>query len=250
MKEKIDLTIIVPSRNEEMVIEKSLITLSNKVKTPHKIIVVDDSIDDTKKVIRGYMKKHKNVALLNDRPRIKSFGNGLLRGYNNTKTEYFVVFMADMSDKAETINKMYKEINKGYDIICGSRYMKGGVKIGGPKMQNFFSKWICKALHIFIGIPTKDASNAFKMYRKSVLKKEMFNKKAGVEASMEIVIQAYFFGAKIREIPTIWVGRKKGTSKFKSLERSPKYLRIFLWSLMYNLKKRLGMDYQKVVPWN
>ena len=56
--------------------------------------------------------------------------------------------MADLSDKLEIIDAMYKKAKtENYDIICGSRYMKGGKQIGGPKFKGFLSKMAGKSLH-------------------------------------------------------------------------------------------------------
>jgi len=47
--------------------------------------------------------------------------------------------MADLCDDLSTIKKMLDKMNEGYDIVCGSRYIKGGVRLGGSKIKGFFS---------------------------------------------------------------------------------------------------------------
>ena len=58
---------------------------------------------------------------------------------------------------------------------------------------------------------------------------------------MEITLQAFFKEAKIADVPTTWRGRKVGKSKFKILQRAPKYSRIYLWTLENSLRKKLGI---------
>ncbi|MEK6575481.1 MAG: glycosyltransferase family 2 protein, partial [Chloroflexota bacterium] len=70
--------------------------------------------------------------------------------------------MADLCDDISTINLMLDKATEGYDIICGSRYMLGGKKIGGPVLKSLFSKFYGMTLNFFIGIPTNDIANAFK----------------------------------------------------------------------------------------
>ncbi len=234
-----EITIIIPSRNEENVIIKTLDKLAKEVITPHQILIIDDSTDKTAEKVRQYSLKYPEVSLIKGDPNKKSFARALAVGFKKAKTKAVVVVMADLCDDPKTIDKMYDKFQKGWDIVCGSRYMKGGKKIGGPIIQALFSYLICKILYLFSGIPTQDVSNAFKMYRLDALRKIKFNLSGGVETSMEITLQAFFNGAKITEIPTIWKGRVFGQSKFSILHRSPKYAQIIFWTLGKSIRKTL-----------
>lgn len=246
MQKKIKLTIIIPARNEEGIIAKTLDEIYKKVKVPFKVLVVDDmSVDGTSLIVKNYIKTHKNVELIKTSINKNGFSAALEKGIKNVKTDYFVVVMADLSDKPTTINKMYELIQGRWDLVCGSRYAKGGKKIGGPKLQGFFSKLVCISLHKLIGIPTADVSNAFKMYKKKALKRVSFNSESGVEASMEIVLQCFFNEAKIVDLPTTWKGRTVGKSKFKILWRAPRYFRIYIWSLENALRKMFKIPRKK-----
>lgn len=233
-----ELTIIIPARDEEDVVLKTLKTIDKKVKVPHKVVVVNDfSEDGTEKVIEEYSKKNNSVIAIRNTPRRKGFAGALQTGIEIVDEGAVVIVMADSCDDPNTINLMYKKLQEGWDAACGSRYMKGGRKTGGPRLQGFFSNLVCWSLHRLTGIPTKDTSNAFKMYRREVLDNVVFNPESGVEASMEIVLQTYFNGAKITEIPTSWEGRKVGQSKFKMLQRTPRYFRIFCWAIENSIRK-------------
>lgn len=225
------LSIIIPSRNEEKGILKTLGALEKYVKTPHQIIIVDDSMDDTEKIIREYSRKYKGIIFIKGDRNNKSFARGLKLGFARADTNVGVVVMADLCDDPKLIDKMYLKILNGYDIICGSRYMKGGKKVGGPWLQGILSFIVCRLVNFITGIPTKDVSNAFKMYKLPLIKKVEFCLDSGVETSMEITLQAYFNGAKITELPTVWKGRIVGESKFKFQQRFPKYFRIVLWAI-------------------
>lgn len=238
------LTIIIPAHNEEDVIISTLKDLKEQLTVQCKILVVDDhSTDKTASLVKVYSGKNKNVRLIGNYGRNRGFSSTLKLGFAIAKTEYVLAVMADLCDDPRTINKMSFLLDDGWDIICGSRYMKGGRKKDGPKLQGFFSTLVCRSLKILIGIPTHDVSNAFKAYRRSILKQVRVRNGAGVEISMEITLQAFFKGAKITEIPTYWKGRTAGQSKFKILQRSPKYARIFLWSIKNSFLKNLGLPF-------
>lgn len=238
-----DLTIIIPEFNEEGVIEKTLESLRKHVKIPHKILVVDGiSTDNTFNVVKNYSKKYKNISIIKTKPKDKKFASSIKVGFDKVKSGAVVVVMGDLCDNPKTINQMYLKLLEGWDVVCGSRYMKGGRKIGGPVLQHFLSMFVCKSLQIFTGVPTSDVSNAFKMYKKSALKGIRANPVSGVEGSMEFLFQVHFFNnVKITEVPTIWKGRKVGKSKFKILQRTPRYFRIYMWAIENSFRKWLGI---------
>lgn len=234
------LTIIIPARNEESTIIKTLERLIKQVKVPCQYIVVSDqSTDQTVSKVKKCIRKHPNVALLETTLYENGFANAIKKGFEKTRSKYVIPVMADLCDDPRTINIMYQKILEGYDIVVGSRYISGGGKSGGPKLQGVLSKAVCLSLHLLTSIPTHDISNSFKLYRKSILTNLKINKSFGVEISMDLILQAYFKGARITEMPTHWFGRTEGQSKFKIFQRFPRYLNIYLWALKERLKQLL-----------
>jgi len=82
-------------------------------------------------------------------------------------------------------------------------------------------------MHYFFGFPTHDPTNAFKMYKKSILKKLTIESDGGFEYSIELMVKAHKSGYKITEIPAVWRDRTAGKSKFKLFKWLPKYLRWY-----------------------
>lgn len=226
------LTIIIPAKHEEQSIQTVLATIAKQVKTPHQIIVVSDT-DQTDRTHEFVPKHVQLIHRINDKG---TFASALQLGLDAVTTPAVVFVMADSCDDLKNIDRMYKKIMDEFDVVCASRYAKGGKKIGGPPLQSFFSWFVCTSLRVLTGIPTHDISNAFKMYKTSVIKKIPINPKSGVELSMDIVLQAYYNGANIAEIPTIWRDRTTDKSKFKLMERTPHYLRIYLWAVYNRLR--------------
>ena len=164
------ITIVIPVKNEDGSIIQTLKSIKSKVKIPHQVIVVDGcSTDKTVQLIRNHMKKNKNVNIILTTPKTSGFKDSIDIGIDKAKTDFVVVMMGDLSDDPVTINKMYSKIKNGSDIMIGSRYMPGGAKIGEPKFQGSISRIVSRSLHLLTGIPTKDVSNPFRMYRKALL---------------------------------------------------------------------------------
>lgn len=226
------LTIIIPARNEEATIVQTLQSLIKNIHTPvHYVVVNDHSTDATEQVVNKFAQKRKDIIVVSTGKGKGGFAKALAVGFKHAKTEYVLPVMADLCDNPKTINKMLEKTNEDWDVICGSRYSPGGRKLGGPLFQGVMSRLICWSLYKLLSLPTKDVSNSFKMYRRALLNKIKINSSLGVEASMHLLLQAYFRGAKITEVPTSWIGRSTGQSKFKLLERSPRYLKIYVWAV-------------------
>jgi len=228
------VSIIVPARNEQDTIKQTLEGIFSKItfKNFEVIIVNDNSTDRTFETATGFKNKYKNLKVINNEK--KGFGTALMTGFKNAGYDYVVPVMADLCDEVSDINKMF-ELTKDYDIICGSRYMKAGKVVLAVPFKGNVSKFTGLLFNRIIGLPTKDATNAFKMYKKEIFDKIKIDND-NFSISLEIPVKAYFAGYKITEIPTKWTGRKVGKSKFKFLNQAPKYFSIFMWALKKKLK--------------
>ncbi|MCK4912541.1 MAG: glycosyltransferase family 2 protein [Candidatus Omnitrophica bacterium] len=229
------VSIVIPAFNEEECIEEVVSRLVRVLTVEHEIIVVNDhSIDNTRNKVEGLKKNYKNIALV-DNQESQGFANTLRAGFKVAKGDVVVPIMADFCDEPVTINQMYCKIEQGYDIVCGSRYMREGKKIGGPGAKTFLSSLAGKIIYI-LGIPTHDITNSFKMYKKEVI--EAIDSKAkSFEISMEIPLKAYLKGFKMTEIPTVWHSRVVGESSFKVMKLIPIYLKLYSWAIMKNFIK-------------
>lgn len=227
------LTIIIPAKHEEHSIGSVVASVQKQVKTPHRIIVVcDTDAEDQTPILVP-----KDVRVIHRINAHGTFGSALALGITATKTPYIVPVMADSCDDPADIDRMFARIRQGWDVVCASRYMNGGKKSGGPKLQSFFSGLVCMGIRLVTGVPTNDISNAFKLYKTATIKNIMIPPDTGVEASMLLTLTAYFSGANITEIPTVWTGRTLGKSKFFYTQRAPRYLRICLWALYASITR-------------
>jgi dolichol-phosphate mannosyltransferase len=224
------LSIIIPARDEEENIEETvgnLLPVINPADT--EIVVVNDhSKDNTEGVVKRMEKEHSSVRLVNNlKP--AGFASALKTGFESASGEFVIPFMADSCDNPETLPLMFEKASKGCDLVCGSRYVRGGRRIGGPFVQGLFSMFVGVTLHTLTGIQTRDVGNAFKMYRRKILLSFDLKEK-GFAVSMEACVNFFLSGYKICEVPTIWYGRKKGVSKFR-LSKTLPYVRLYLYTI-------------------
>ncbi len=231
------LNILIPVYNEAENVEKLFFEINRKVSTPHKIIIIYDfDEDNTLPVVRNIMREQNNIRLIKNKYE-RGVLNAIKTGFDTINNGVVLVVMADLSDNLDKVDEMFKKINEGYDIVCGSRYMRGGQQIGGPRIKKFLSKLAGISLHYLSGIPTHDVTNSFKMYSKEVLKDIKIESKGGFELGMEIVVKAFLKGYKITEVPSIWRDREEGKSKFRLWRWLPNYIYWYLFALI-NIKKK------------
>ena len=230
-----DISVILPVFNEGENITKQIFALEKDLKNPHEILIVYDfNEDNTIPFAQKLCKKYKTVQLVKN-----IFGRGVINavktGIKNAKGEVVVIMPADLADDPNTINRMFEKISRGYDIVCATRYSKGGKKIGGEYLKTTLSRFAGLMTPLLLGIPTTDISNGFKMYKRGVLDRIKIESAGGWEYSCEIVIKAHHSGFKIGEVPAIWRDRTRGKSKFKLLKWLPKYIRWYLYGILLRL---------------
>lgn len=224
------LSLVVPAHNEEDNIQNLINRIIQGVDIDNELVIVNDhSTDNTAKLVLESARAHKNIKLV-ENYLDKGFANALKAGFASSRGDIIVPVMGDLCDDLNTLRQMLNKIEEGFDVVCGSRYIKGGARLGGSRIKGFFSSLGGRSIHFVLGIPTNDIANAFKMYRKEVLGNIVINSK-GFEVSMEIPLKAYFLGYKITEVATVWKERVRGKSSFKVFKLLPSYLKLYAWAI-------------------
>jgi len=129
--------VMVPTYNEKENI-KTLIDeiLKLKIKNLHIVVVDDNSLDNTWKIVQEISKKNKNVHLLlrkSDKGRGSAGRDGFIYCLKHG-ADIIVEMDADMSHNPKYIPVMIKEL-KNADVILGSRRVKGSKEIGRSRFR-------------------------------------------------------------------------------------------------------------------
>ena len=232
-----NLSVIIPARNEEKNIIATLENLEKSLNINHEVVVVDDySVDSTKRIVEDLANnRYVNISIVDN---IYSAGlvSAFKTGLKASKSKIVVFLMGDSCDSISTVKDMYNKIIEGYDVVCASRYMKGGARTGGSRLKGFFSWFVGETVHFFTRIPTYDISNNFKMYRKVAIE-SIDIKSRSFESSLEILLKLYYKGYRITEVPTVWKELRKGKSNFKMFKLIFPYLKWYLWGIFMEIKK-------------
>ena len=235
------LTIFIPTKNEEKIIEKTIFFLKENLgeKFDYEILVVDDfSKDNTVSIIKKL--NFNNLKLIMNHKR--GLGSAVEVGISNSSKEYFCIYMADGSDSVIDIIKYYEIItgNKNLDAVFGSRFLNKSLIKDYPKFKLILNRIFNYLVKLLFLSRYNDFTNAFKIYRKKTLLNfypivsEHFN--IFLELPLKLISRDY----KYEIIPISWTGRVKGESKFNLSELGSKYIftLIYCWLEKNLLKKK------------
>lgn len=235
------LGIVIPVYNEAENILGALEAIAQHTPVQTTVWIVGDSEEDTTFAVL----EHFEASLVEVRPLINGFGPGALNaikwGLHSAEQSAVLVTMADLSDDMATLPHMWQHFLDGSDLVCGSRYMRGGQQLGGPFVKSVLSRIAGLSLHYMSGLPTKDVTNSFKLYSRKVLDRIDIESQGGFEVGMEIVVKAWALGFHITEVPTTWHDRTDGESRFKLVAWLPSYLKWYFHGLRVALSRRLGI---------
>ena len=133
------INIVIPVYNEGENITATLAEIAANVRNKYRIFIVYDfEEDNTLPVVKRTMQSCDNIVLLKNK-----YGTGVLNaiksGFEAVEEGVALVVMGDLSDDYGKVDAMFEKINSGYDIVCGSRYMRGGRQMKGPWLKKLLS---------------------------------------------------------------------------------------------------------------
>jgi dolichol-phosphate mannosyltransferase len=240
------LSVVIPAHNEEEHIEGTVRQLHQTLSQAgilHEILVVNDnSRDRTDDVLKQLGMEIPVLRYLNNAPP-NGFGYAVRAGLAGFRGDAVAIVMADGSDSPGDLVAFYRKLQEGYECVFGSRFIRGARVVNYPwpklalnRLANFF-------IRILFWTRYNDVTNAFKLYRRSVI--------AGVQPllayhfnlTVELPLKAIVRGYSYAVVPTAWFNRTAGVSKFRIKEMGSRYLFIVLYCYLEKYLTR--EDYRK-----
>jgi len=243
------LSIVIPARDEEGCIASTVRHLSLELKlhrVPHEIVVVDDgSTDRTWELLTELQARLPEVVpLKNDG--LHGFGRAVTYGLDRMKGDAVVIMMADESDDSRDVVRYWEELNKGWDCVFGSRFIKGGGTVDYPRIKLFINRLANLFLKTLFAIRLNDTTNAFKAYRREVIEGCQPLISPHFNLTVELPLKAIVRGFSWTVIPITWRNRRTGEAKLMMREMGSRYLFICLYVWLEKYFSR--GDYRKRNP--
>ncbi|MBI5224924.1 polyprenol monophosphomannose synthase [Candidatus Micrarchaeota archaeon] len=222
--------VVIPTFNEK----ENVVRLTSKVLAADqsiKILFVDDSSPDgTGKIEDRLAKKYKGrIYVLHRKGRGR--GSAGIAGFKmaiSLKPDCIIEMDADFSHDPKYIPQMLLLAKKGYDVIIGSRFVRGGKIPNRPWWRDALSTFANIYNWLMLGLwGIKDTSGGFKCYKRAVLEAIDFDSiiSKGYSIGPETLYKIKKAGKfKFIEFPIIFNDRNAGNSKLTIKE----YLRYIV----------------------
>ena len=190
------------------------------------IVVVDDnSPDGTSELARELGERYGNIRLMR-RPNKMGPGSAHADGYRFAKGTIIVGMDTDFSHDPNDIPRFLQRIAEGFDVVVGSRYVRGGqyeVRSFQTLKKSIASRLGNVLIHILSRVPVHDFTTSLRAIRNEVIR-NVSTESAGNSFFMEFIVKAYRKGYRTTEVPIVFKDRVIGKSKLKLGGQSLKML--------------------------
>jgi dolichol-phosphate mannosyltransferase len=186
------------------------------------LLIDDNSPDGTGRLADELRKKLPEIHVIH-RPGKLGLGTATLAAMQYAiehDYDYLLNLDADFSHPPRFIPDLLKGMSE-YDVMIGSRYVKGGGVEGGFTFKRrLMSSAINGYARLMLGLSTLDNSGAFRCYRVSKLAQIDLKRvrSRGYSFQEEILYWCKSVGCRMGETPIIFENRRSGTSKLNMRE--------------------------------
>lgn len=232
---KVVLSLVLPCYNEsehfDSSMERILFVLKNSGYSFEIILVEDKSRDNTRDVVRKFIRKHKQYtdAIFHEKNmgRGKTVSDGILKA----KGTYVGYMDIDCEVSPVYIPKFVKALEEGNDVVCGDRRYRLSVwslnRMVVSRVYSFLVRLLLRS-------PLRDTEAGYKFFkRESILSILHEVADAGWFWDTEIVIRSSLANLRISSIPVLFVRRNDKTSTVNLFPDTYNYLRKLI---MFRIK--------------
>jgi len=194
-----DLSIVLPCLNEsetlKVVIDKAQKSIL-EMKLKGEVIVADNgSVDGSQEIAQAC------GAILVNVPQ-RGYGSALIAGINNSQGKYIIMGDSDDSYAFDDLSGFIDELNKGFDLVMGNRFLGGISKGAMPFLHRYLGNPVLSWLgRLFFKVPMRDFHCGLRAFKKDSIQ-SLNLRCSGMEFASEMVVKASLNGLKIAEVPT------------------------------------------------
>lgn len=213
------LSVVIPSYNEMANLQKGtldkVLTYLSRQKYDYEVIVVDDgSTDGSREFVQKFAGENKKIRLIEGKHSGKA--GAVTTGVLSAKGDYILFTDMDQATPIEEIEKILPEIEKGFDVVIGSRQSQ---RKGAPFTRKVMAQGMITLRSMIVGLSDiHDTQCGFKMFTKKsageIFKKveKVHNGFKSIKGSsvtagfdIELLYIAESRGYSIKEVPVTWL---------------------------------------------
>ncbi len=214
--------VIIPTYNEVDNIEQLIHDIAAVAVGINIIVVDDNSPDGTSAVVSSLQKCYPHLYLIS-RSGKAGRGGAVIEGIRramNLKADYILEMDADFSHDPKDIIRFLDIIQDGYDVVVGSKHLRNSKIVGWDWKRKYLS--LCGNLfaRLMLGVPLCDYTNGFRCYTRKSLEAINFEQvhATGYVVLSEMIYQLHHLGYRIKEVPIVFVNRRRGLSNLTLAE--------------------------------
>jgi len=206
------------------------------------VLVIDDnSPDGTGELADRIAVDDRHIRVMHRAGKL-GLGTAILAGMRYAMDEnydYLLNMDADFSHHPRYLPAIVGGM-KRYDVMIGSRYVKGGGTVNWPLSRRLISQALGRLVRVLMRIPARDTSGAYRCYRITKLRQAHLERlrSRGYSFQQEVLYRCRKAGCKIGETPIIFENRRAGASKVNPREA----VRSMGMILVIGLAAFFGMD--------
>ncbi len=226
--------VVIPTYNEAdnlPVMTEALFAL--EIDTLEILIVDDGSPDGTGQIADRLQAQHADRFHVMHRLGKQGLGTAYIQGFTwaiEHGADTVIQMDADFSHPPQEIPHLLESI-QAYDVVVGSRYVKGGRTDERWGWGRWFLSWWANSVwvRLALGVRTKDATAGFKCWRAEALQRMDLSsiRSNGYIFQVEMCYVAEKIGLRILEIPIYFEDRRVGQSKMDMRVKMEAALRVF-----------------------
>ena len=203
------ISVVIPAYNEEFRISSTILEIYSFFReVEHEILVVSDgSTDNTVSVIEALRAKYKSLRI---ESYIENEGKGyaVKTGVLKAKGELILVVDADGATPIMDFDKLYSQLQYGYEVIIGSRSIKDPtINIQVKLIRHIMGKVFNFFVRLIVLPGISDTQCGFKLFTSAAAGRifEKLNDRR-FAYDVEALLIARSLGYRIREVPVNYTG--------------------------------------------
>ncbi len=199
------------------------------------VLVIDDnSPDGTGRLADELAAADPHVRVLHRAGKL-GLGTAILTAMRHAADsgyDFLVNMDADFSHHPRYLPAVLGGMSK-YDVMIGSRYVKGGGTVNWPLARRLMSGGVGLVVRFLMRLPVHDTSGAYRCYRISKLRQVRLDRvrSRGYSFQQEVLYRCRKAGCKIGETPILFENRRAGSSKVNPKEAARSMGMILLLGL-------------------
>lgn len=232
---------VIPTYNEAQNLPALVEALFGLQVPEHHILVVDDnSPDGTGDIADGLSVQYPEKLKVIHRKSKAGLGKAYIQGLQyalDDGAEVIGMMDADFSHPPERFPALLEALSQA-DVAIGSRYVPGGgVDRDWPIWRKGLSWFGNTYARTILGLPIKDATGAYRLWRRAALEAIPFEnaRSSGYVFVIELAYLAKLANLTFAEVPIYFAERTQGNSKMSFSIQTEAAWRV--WQLRKNYKK-------------